>query len=541
MKKYFYLLQQIWLLVLIGFISIIACKAPKVAIAPHTIPKPKPTSDKIKLASINLPLSKDSIGYTIEGGTGQSSSTENQHLPDEYGKKFNGYKSLPSYDINNRPISVWFIKDADKYVGFIVAGHATKSVCEIASIEVREKLKAIDSKNTAIFSFGIGYNLQAGTDWNETYNALLQTMEEKFVNLALQYSDQVTVETIKYEEYHSYLMLLKQHISTANDAKNWDTHIVEYKLNNFPLIAPFYYTSSKDIIQIEIPKTLFGQIPTSLVYSSYEKSLTSEEQAIKGFLEQNEQQIQQLQNYSPEDAIIPIWDIGYWKVGKERYYKKRETLIGYSPPPKGLVIVQKNEQGKIVSERPITLQEALGYLNDPGVVSRTDKKLINELRDWQQRAQKEISTFKQRKKAVKDKVQAANIDLQASLTKIKQLQVNLKNGDNQDYLIDAFLRGWVFDAGDEHLNRQLDNWYRDYRQLVWNYILENIPNAEIENKIGGVFYADDVFFQVEAKQNTFLITPYKVVGGEFVQVIDKLKGISHLHSPFNYRFIQKEN
>lgn len=57
--------------------------------------------------------------------------------------------------------------------------------------------------------------------------------------------------------------------------------------------------------------------------------------------------------------------------------------------------------------------------------------------------------------------------------------------------------------------------------------------------MGGIFHSDDVFFQIESEENNFVITPYKVVGGEFIQIVDKQIGISYIQSPFNFRLTQK--
>ena len=75
----------------------------------------------------------------------------------------------------------------------------------------------------------------------------------------------------------------------------------------------------------------------------------------------------------------------------------------------------------------------------------------------------------------------------------------------------------------------------NYRKPVWEFILNQFPNAKLDSKMGGIFHADDVYFQVRSKNNNLIITPYKVVGGNFIQVINKEIGLSYLQTPYNFR------
>jgi len=175
---------------------------------------------------------------------------------------------VPYYDINNSPISVWFLKDSNKYMGFIVTGHAERDVCNQASIEVYNKLKEIGDKD-AVFSFGIGYSIKQSQDWTSQYDALLKDMDDKFKEFESKYQGQVRVTSIDYNTYLNNLQNIENHIKRANVSKNWNTHIVEYKMKESPIVVPYYYPNTCNIIQFKIDRKTFGDIPTELVAKSY--------------------------------------------------------------------------------------------------------------------------------------------------------------------------------------------------------------------------------------------------------------------------------
>lgn len=464
---------------------------------------------------------------------------EKESLEDNYGTEFNDYRNIPIYDINNMPISVWFIKSGRDYKGFIVAGHATKAVCEVASLEVHNKIKAIGKSESSIFSYGIGHNILSENESSSSYHEIMKTMKKEFEELEMENSDQVSVNEIDYDKYTKYLTLFEKHIDLANKTKEWDTHMVEYKLEDFPIIAPFYTVQNSEKIKISVPKELFGGIPTELVFASYSKSITDMENYLNEKINSNKNEINRIKKFKNSDEIIPIWDITYFELDGVGIVEKKEILFGYSPPPEGLSYVTKDQFGNIVSERPITFKEALRYLNNPEIVRNTSPILIRQLREWKVKAEEERSSFEQRKKDLSQKIKLENDNLNKFLVTIKNRKKELLNRDNNDYIIDAFLRGWVFETGSEKLNKDLDKWYSERRSIIWNYILDSVPNSRINGKLAGVFHSDDVFFQIESKANSFDITPYKVVGGEFIQVIDKSIGISYIQTPFNFRLTQK--
>lgn len=488
------------------------------------VPLPALTdSDVVEFQSLELPDDKKAVEVNQQA---EERKNRSQPIPDKYGN-INDYRNIPSYDINNQPISVWFITDGNRFAGFIVAGHATKAVCEVASLEVYNKLKAIGKDDATVFSFGVGYNLKKDYVSDNAYNSLLADMKSEFEDLASKHPTQVKVGLIDLGEYTSYLSQLKFHINLANHSNQWTTHIVEYKLKDFPLLGPFYDTKSSDIIQIKIPKSKFGNIPTELVYASYEKTLSDGEEGLNHKLQENQIALATTRNYSdPHNSETKI--ISYWTVEGDYVINKREDLRGHRPPPDGYYLERNGFR------TPLSFKQALKYLNDPSVMVTYEAR--RSLEFWIKQSREDMKEFREKRKDLTEKINNGNIELKKLLKKIDQRRAKLRNRDNLDYIIDAFLRGWVFETGDISMNRQLDNWYAAYRKSVWNYILNQIPNSRANDKLGGIFHSDDVFFQVNSDKNDFTITPYKVVGGEFLQVIDKELGISYLQSPFNFRF-----
>ncbi|MBK8703380.1 MAG: hypothetical protein IPN33_06980 [Saprospiraceae bacterium] len=211
-------------------------------------------TDVKKVEPVNLPETKEELGFVKS-----NYEEEEENRGDFYGTKFNEYKNIPIYDINNLPISVWFIKQKNDYKGFIVAGHATKAVCEVASLEVHNKIKAIGKSESTIFSFGVGYNILDNNESSSSYNEIMQGMKEEFEELEGDNEEQVSVNEIDYTKYVEYQMMFKTHIDLAKQSKGWGTHIVEYKLEDFPIIAPFYYIQNSEKIKVTIPKNYLGK------------------------------------------------------------------------------------------------------------------------------------------------------------------------------------------------------------------------------------------------------------------------------------------
>lgn len=185
--------------------------------------------------------------------------------------------------------------------------------------------------------------------------------------------------------------MFKTHIDLAKKSKGWETHIVEYKLEDFPIIAPFYYIQNSEKIKITIPKKLFGNVPTELVFASYQKSIIEMENYLNEKIEINNKEISRIKRFKNSDEEIPLWEINYFAIEGTGIYEKNDILFGYSPPPDDFVI-QEYEMDifgnkKFKNERPITFKEALTYLNNPEIVRNTSQILIKQLREWKVKAE----------------------------------------------------------------------------------------------------------------------------------------------------------
>jgi len=477
-----------------------------------------------KMVSISTPVEiPKTIDALSKNGLGDNT---------KYGKLDTLFK-LPPYDINNLPISVWFLKKNNKYFGFIVAGHATKAVCEVASLEVMTKLDEIGKDKNSIFSYGIGYNRKSEIEWNSTYNSQIVSMKENFSKLQSEYPDQVYLSEINVDKYDTTTNLIKKHIKNAYFNNQWESIIVEYKYVNQPLLIPFYHiNATADTVKFIVPKNKFGTIPPDFARYSLTSSIKEIEKETTLLIEFNNKQINELDKFYNLDEDKTIY---YWKFENNEYSKYSTTLIGYGTPPDDWVLTEKNQFGIIVSQRPITFKEAVNYLKDPSI--KVDPFARYELESWIVKAKENEKTYKNRKAEILTMIRNETQTIRNELKKITEFKTKLTNRNNEDLIIDAFLRGWAFNTQSDELNTQLDNWYETKRPIVWDYMLSMYPNSKIEGKLAGIFHSDDVYFHISSDKQNFIITPYKIIGNDFIQVIDKKVGICQFYSPNNFRFV----
>lgn len=519
--------QNYWLLLIpLLFYS---CRSTKIintttttTIQPITVvQKEKPNKD-----FLSIPLNEETLRINFE----------NQQYNDEDVEIFEhnrGGDLYPIYDINNTPISVWFIKKEEKYLGFIVAGHATKAVCEVASIEVHNKFKKIGNNESSIFSFGVGHYIIDEDEWTVEFNETLNSMEEKFNNLQheIDYDNdftnnyQVKLGKINYSDYKEDINLIQEHIEIANNYEAWDKHIVEYKLKESPLIVPFYDISTNSKIEFEIPKSTFGEIPGDFAFLSYKKNLEDWKEKLETAIENNYNLIDSLQNSNITDNTHCRRNFNCYKHNDDLLLTETKTLVGNHIHC--INWFRWTSKGDTID---ITLEEALQTIH-----TFKDTSHQNILIDWKDNWLENTMQFEENKREIIDEILSETKIIKDELRDHISLIQDIMKQDDQDLIVDAFLRGWIFDMDDDDLNTELDDWYKNYRKSVWDYIFKKIPKAKVEGKLGGIFHADDVYFQVRPTKDTFIITPYKVVGGDFLQIIDKEMGISYLQSPFNFR------
>lgn len=456
------------------------------------------------------------------------SSTGQLYPPDEYGDDLRDYGSLPEFDINNTPISIWFLKEGADYTGFLIGGHAEAKVCEVASLEVFSKMTELDPEGAGVFSFGVGYHQRSSAISRERYNQLLEEMQETFSNLEQEYPYQVSVNEIDERQYERYTTMLADHVKKAVDFDIWDTHIVEYKLVNHPLMLPFRKVSNGEIIRFDVPADRFGKIPTELAYSSMAKDLTGLEEELNEMIAYNRKQIEQVKGLVVTNEEY-YWEFDWAGMERNLIETREEGLLGHEPPPDGFVMTDR-----LGSTRPITLREAMAAMNNSTVEITADA--LKLLKDWKNNADEYLKGFTERKYAMVQKIEKDTKGLSEFRQQIRQRKTELTNRKFDGHVIDAFLRGWVFGTGSDELDEQLDSWYATRRTQVWQSIMGSYPDLQVAGKLAGIFEVDDVFFAVQNQGQTIRITPYKLTGGEFLQVIDKAKDVSYAVSPFNYRF-----
>ena len=463
----------------------------------------------------------------------QVSSNEFKNYPDDELGSITTQIGLPTYDINTDPISAWFIKKDTTYIGFIIAGHAEKAICEVASLEIANKTEKLDIKNDAVFSFGIGYNFNTDQKQIVKYHNIIKGMKAKFKELELQtFASQVTTKDVDYEEYKSKQQLIKSHINLANLTNEWDTHIVEYKLMDYPIITPFYDTNTSNEITFEVPKALFGEIPNELAYREFRKNLQKLIEELSIYLDNNNKAISRIRGFKINEEDYQKWNIEYYSFNN-KVPLKNEVVFKVYTSFKTYGFTLEDDKNSVL-DNEITLKEMKEYIQDINITLRTSPEVMSRIRLAINEIEEEIRNFTPNKNKLIKKIEVETLLIQNYLNDLNELS-DFKT-DDFNYIIDAFLRGWAFNTDDDNLNNQLDNWYLLKRKVVWDYILSELPNAKVNDKLGGLFHADDVFFKVKSEGNLFKITPYKITGGNFAQVIDKEIGISYLTSPLNHRY-----
>jgi len=210
-------------------------------------------------------------------------------------KRIENANYLPIYDINNVPISVWILKEGTYNSGFIVAGHAEKAVCKVASVEVMTKLNQLGFNNDNLISFGIGYDIRSRlTDkWTQSYHEKISELENKLTELSIKHPNQVKVNIISYNQYYNTIKLIEKHIKNASKSE-YQNLIVEYKYNKSPLIIPFHYIESQKIVNFKVKKSLFGKIPRGLALNSMVNIIKEAQKEINNILSHNKKEKKKL-------------------------------------------------------------------------------------------------------------------------------------------------------------------------------------------------------------------------------------------------------
>jgi len=448
-----------------------------------------------------------------------------------------------SANINRLPINACFLKNGKTHTGIVIAGHASLDVCRIASFRVKKLLDSMGYKENTFFSFGVGYDLGDGRN-SASYDKALGELESRLRLLQEQYPLEVNVETVEDSVFKPLSERLKQNALLAfatlknNDSVN--RIIFRYDSIAFPLPVPFYDEGGP--IRFAIPKKVIGPIPGVRVYDP--SILDSALREIRVALQTNTSALNFFNRYEP--VVSPGKQPGRYSVN---VYNGARTVKVNLDSYDALRLLRVYTSGPISEEthRYYSLSDLQRECNI-GVAYLPEKtskgELISPCEQLQTYADN-VKLFKEEKADWLRDIPIINIQLETEKNRILEYKAQLKevaSSSDSLVLIDGFLRGWNFKANTAALNRQLRFWY-SRRPMVWQKVLSLYPsfrerneaNSLNVNRIAGIFQYEDVFFSVKDEGDNYVIFPYKMVTGRFIQVVDKKQPVSQLFTENNFR------
>lgn len=454
-------------------------------------------------------------------------------------------KHPPVFNINNIPINICFIKYSGQSVGFIVAGHAEKAVCQIASFEVAERLKAAGYTDSTVFSYGAGYDLRLGNRSSQ-YADLLKEMQDSFAVLAKKNPLQVRLFEVSLQEYQQKLDLIKKNFTVIKDKLNGtasvnNRFIITYKDVPFPLVVPFYTADS--MIQFTIKKSSIGEIPGDVIKKARVNDLKAAGKLIQNSINSNTQTIRKIQ--AATDNTRP-YTFTCYVISDGDIVLEKQGLGNYPSPPDDYIMRKRDKQtGRVLSESVITFQQALNALNNPAIDKRAGVR--ENLEAWVKLIRVYSVAFARNKADLIQELRRANTFMTAEIAAVTRYIVKLEQLDrskDNDMAVDAFLRGWTINTHDPVMDKKLDTWYEGWRKKVWMELLKGqvslqskrslSPIDDIDN-IAGTFQSENVFFRVNSNGDEYIITPFQVLGGKFIQVIDKNIPVAEFYTNHNFR------
>jgi hypothetical protein len=453
------------------------------------------------------------------------------------------------YDINRTPINICFLTNNGKYTGFVIAGHASKSICEVASLGVKNFLDSLGYHNNTIFSFGVGVDINRKYA-EPVYHTKLEELKNIFTTLEKKDPYQVKVTYASELAYNTVVNKIRENMTLGyralNDSDSANRIIFRYQSIPFPVVLPFYKEDS--IAKFEIPKKQIGAIPDikKLKINLIRQAVREADIAIKI----NKTAIDKLNAYNPvitaahpdhkiypiivstglrQDTLRDLVQIDTNKVVEEYEVKSRRTTRFYTLTElrrfceAGQTVITL----KTIDKKPIYTCAAVA--NDEATI----KKMISKKQSLLSRLTRINNSLKQDR----DK-------LSELLTKFTEVQ----SAEDTLIAVDAFLRGWPFEAANPVVNAQLEKWYAK-RGIVWASVLEQYPAyksrlatkkkvTDDANAIAGIFHYDDVFFSVKDGGDKYMVTPYKLLSGEFIQVLDRNSPICQFVTTNNFRLIK---
>jgi hypothetical protein len=460
---------------------------------------------------------------------------------------------IPStFDINRLPINVCIIKKDSINVGFVIAGHALKETCHTASLKIKTILDTIGYQDNTVFSFGVGYD-RRNTDPDMLYHNQLKELEKTCLDLQERDMFQVRVRYTSDSSFNNTLERIEGNMRLAwNSMKeNKSVNRVVFRYNNikFPLPIPFY--SEDSIVTFTIPKSRIGKIPdTRNIYAATIQNALIE---INDAITVNDLVLQRIANYNP---IIYTREFG-----PKKYPVliangiRRDTLKDYLIQFDTTKIIKEYDQisGRTIRFYSLSQLQKLCNSNQRTLFLRNSSKNM-EINTCEQAENTRyiIGKMTENKLALIARINKINKQLALEKNQLRVLATQLNTHQSADSLIyiDAFLRGWVFATGDPLLNSKLNNWYNK-RKTVWRELLTQNPAykdriktaaqaslLDETNNIAGIFQFDNVFFSVKATEHDYIITPYKLLGNDFVQIIDRNNKICQFFSANNFRHLK---
>lgn len=453
------------------------------------------------------------------------------------------------FNINNIPINVCFIKDLDTYKGFIIAGHAEKAVCQIASLEIKKTLDSLGYTDSTVFTYGVGFDLRE-TDADGSYHKALQELHKKFASVrdsnlfeVRLFEVQLADYKIKQDQFRKAFTTIRNKFADSGLAAKPSKYILNYKNVNFPLVVPFFTADS--IIRFRIPVNTLGELPAQnfqqAVVSDLKKSVVYYRQMIN----KNLNTISRIQASTNSHKDYTFTYYGYSGYGELNIFS--DDLGGFPKPPDDYSITRKDlTTGKIISTRPITYEEAVRILHNPNGI-HIDADISAELNYFIEKVRQFSLEFGKNKTGLIKRIKAANVKLKKEGDATAQLLNSLKvseSGHDDALTVDAFLRGWTINSNDSIANKKLYAWYQSKRPVVWKYILSFYPelatvrNPSLDMKtplLAGIFQSENVFFHVLRRDNHYIVTPYQMLGGEFAELVDKRIPIPVFYTLNNFR------
>jgi len=442
---------------------------------------------------------------------------------------------LPHYNINNRPISLWMLKEDTFNIGFIIAGHAEAAICRIASAELLNTMDRLDHNPWSMASFGVAFDIRHRNSplWSIAYHNTLRTLERRFYDLAIGYPNDVSTFSMQASECEAVYAAIKSETDRLKERSDWDSFVLEHEQRDLPLLLPFTTVGTEDTIRFSVPKTIFGKLPIELALVSYREDIKAAQLILDSLMVGNEdvRRLMKAKRVEPGSALI--WSVHEGSIKPEMVIIRALPDIGKML---GWEIVQKDgKDGRIVERRSANYEEVKEIVNDP-IRSRTySPENIDSVRKELRQYEALHDTLQQEWNEQLGKVDLAQQSLKKEKVRILHMLAEIKKRDYSDHIIDAMLRGWPFSTEDSVLNKKLDEWYDSKRPLVWEHIFSMRPDLRVKDRLGGIFHSDDVFFQVDEKGDSYEITPIKITGGTFVQVIDKQTDLVWIYSPMSDR------